>query len=371
MRKRRLILTSKVAPSYRVGRVVGTIDRPDLRVVERTIEFDDPTSLDHDWSLGLIVGPSGSGKTNVAKECWKDAFYRPFKWSEERAIVDEFAPRPCDKIAEALAAVGLATPTTWIRPYATLSGGERFRCDLAKALLDSTSPIVVFDEYASVVDSTVAQNASIALRKAFDRRAFDKKFVALACRDDLAQWLEPDWTLDMSTGNLTRGRLRRPKIQLELHEVERDLWTSFKGFHYLSGALNPLAKTYATTIDESDGRKTLVAFVAILQAEGRAGWKRVHRLVVRPEFQGIGIGSATLDRVAELVENSGARLRITTSAATFVKRLKRAKNWRVAQVYPHGKFQRHSGKESRGSFGRAVVSFEFRGAKTEGNDVES
>jgi len=361
MNKRRLTLTAQVGSSYRIGRVVGTLDRPNLNVVEKTLEFDDPAALEENWSLGLIVGPSGSGKTSVARELWKDAIYRPFHWNAERAIIDEFDPRPYDKIVEALAAVGLTTPTSWIRPYATLSGGERFRCDLAKATLDSTSPIVVFDEYASVVDSTVAKNASIALRKAFDRRAFDKKFVALACRDDLAQWLEPDWTLDMSTGKLTRGRLRRPRILLELHEVKRDFWTFFKEFHYLSGALNPLARTYATTIDEQDGRKTLVAFVAVLQAEGHAGRKRVHRLVVRPEFQGIGIGGATLDAVAESVENSGAKLGITTSNSAFVKRLERSRNWRVAQVYPHGKTQRHSGKESRGSFGRAIVSFEYRG----------
>jgi len=361
MSKRRMTLSSKVASSYRVGRVAGTLERPDLSVVEKTFEFDDPSAIDENWSIGLIVGPSGSGKTTVARELWKDAIYRPFVWNSERAIVDEFDPRPFDKIIEALTAVGLATPTTWIRPYATLSGGERFRCNLAKALLDSSNPLVVFDEYASVVDSTVAKNASIALRKAFDRRAFDKRFVALACRDDLAQWLEPDWTLDMSTGTLTRGRLRRPKIQLELHEVKRDVWALFKEFHYLSGNLNPVAKTYVATINEPDGSKTLVAFVAILQTEGRAGCKRVHRLVVRPEFQGIGIGGAALDTIAELVEESGSILGIVTSNSAFITRLKRAKNWRVAQVYPHGKTQRHSGKESRGSFGRAIVSFEHRG----------
>ncbi len=68
-----------------------------------------------------------------------------------------------------------------------LSGGERFRCDLARALLGKglgdrsqgtgkkkqldPSSLIVFDEFTSVVDRTVAKIGSAAVSKAIRRMA--------------------------------------------------------------------------------------------------------------------------------------------------------------------------------------------------------
>ncbi|MEP6900292.1 MAG: hypothetical protein ABJA66_01000, partial [Actinomycetota bacterium] len=41
------------------------------------------------------------------------------------------------EITTTLTAVGLASPPSWLKPYPVLSNGEKFRCDLAMALLQS------------------------------------------------------------------------------------------------------------------------------------------------------------------------------------------------------------------------------------------
>jgi ABC-type glutathione transport system ATPase component len=51
-----------------------------------------------------------------------------------------------------------ASPPSWIKPYSILSNGEKFRCDLARALLGDKKR-VWFDEFKSVVDRTVARSA--------------------------------------------------------------------------------------------------------------------------------------------------------------------------------------------------------------------
>lgn len=51
--------------------------------------------------------------------------------------------------------------------------------------------------------------------------------------------------------------------------------------------------------------------------------KRIHRLVILPEYQGIGIGKKFLNEIANLYEN----IYITTSLKSLVKGLIKDKNW--------------------------------------------
>ena len=111
-----------------------------------------------------------------------------------------------------LTAVGFSSPPAWVKPYRVLSQGEQFRCDLARALLTGKRR-VVFDEFTSVVDRTVARIGSAAVAKAVRRSGAGvspantssaailvarKQFVAVTCHYDVAEWLEPDWVLDMA-----------------------------------------------------------------------------------------------------------------------------------------------------------------------------
>ena len=146
------------------------------------------------------------------------------------------------QVVDLFTAVGFGSPPSWIKPYHVLSSGERFRCDLARALASESTepgveesrsqrmlwlstpqlptprhPLVVFDEFTSVVDRNVAKVCSAAIAKGIRRGHIPCRFVAVTCHYDVAEWLEPDWVLDMAVGELTRRRLRRPTIELEIH----------------------------------------------------------------------------------------------------------------------------------------------------------
>ena len=74
---------------------------------------------------------------------------------------------------------------------------------------------------------------------------------------------------------------------------------------------------------------------------------------------------AFLDAIAERLEAEGAILRVSSGNLLFLHKLSRSSNWRLVAAYPHGKTQRRKGRPDRGSFGRALATFEWRAARNE------
>jgi hypothetical protein len=54
-------------------------------------------------------------------------------------VIDCFGDLPIKQIAQTLSAVGFSSPPSWVKPYAVLSNGEKFRCNLARALLRASA----------------------------------------------------------------------------------------------------------------------------------------------------------------------------------------------------------------------------------------
>jgi hypothetical protein len=326
------------------------------------------------------VGPSGSGKSTLAKRVFPEAVYEPGAWPRNRAVIDAFEKDLSIKqITRTLTAVGFSSPPAWLRPYEFLSTGERFRCDLARALLASPlslvpgplqgtrdkgpgTPLVVFDEFTSVVDRTVAKICSAAVSKAIRSGALPVRFVAVTCHHDVASWLAPDWTLDTATGTLARGRLQRPPIQLEIQRAARNAWNVFKRHHYLTGTLHGSAQCFVGTVDNQPA-----AFAATLPFPHatRPGW-REHRTVCLPDFQGVGIGTALSDFVASLYASTEKPYFSTTSHPAMIAHRARSALWHMHR--PPGMAGR-SGATSRetcgmaqtNSRGRITAGFEYVG----------
>jgi GNAT superfamily N-acetyltransferase len=59
----------------------------------------------------------------------------------------------------------------------------------------------------------------------------------------------------------------------------------------------------------------------------RKGWKRVHRLVVLPDYQGIGIGVKFINEVSRYYIEKGFNINLTTTTPALVHALARAKEW--------------------------------------------
>ena len=61
----------------------------------------------------------------------------------------------------------------------------------------------------------------------------------------------------------------------------------------------------------------------------KRGWKRIHRLVVLPDYQGIGIGTKFITKIAEMYANDGYEINLTTTTPGLVKSLRKNKHWRL------------------------------------------
>ena len=356
--------------SFRVEQVAGMMDVPLAERATASFEVELPDE-DEPWKVGLIVGPSGSGKSTIARQAFGDQLYESPDWPEDKAVIDGFDQLPVRQVMELFTAVGFSSPPSWVKPYRVLSNGEQFRCDLARSLAmgslekETAEPIVVFDEFTSVVDRTVAKVCSAAVARAIRKGQVAKRFVAVTCHYDVAEWLEADWVLDMATGLLQRRLLRRPTIELEIYRTKLEAWKLFARHHYMSGSLALQAECYLATWNGQP-----VCFAATLPVIAQRGRRRFTRVVTLPDYQGIGIGMRVVAAVAGLHRQRGQRISITSSHPGLIRHCRDSPHWKTTSVKKRGGSRNRSKAFAnyRNSAGRAVVSFEFLGSGIPGSD---
>ncbi|MEX2175756.1 MAG: GNAT family N-acetyltransferase [Pirellulaceae bacterium] len=357
-------LATPLVRSFRTEQLAGLFDLPVEERLAHRLTAEVP-GMDEPWTIGAIVGPSGSGKTTLARAAFGDALHTPGDWPSNAALIDALSDAASDcslkQLTRLLTAVGLSTPLAWLKPYRVLSTGERFRADLARAILRAPS-LLVCDEFTSTLDRTVARTASAAITKHLRTTASltpGLRLVALSCHTDFVPWLSPDWVLDLacSPPQLARGCLRRPDIRLAVRRVPQALWTRFARHHYLSGGLSTAATCYAAFWEGA-----LVAFCAVVATLGHKRCKRITRLVTLPDFQGLGIGPRLAESAAEQQRGQGFRVTITASHPAIVGYCSRSPRWRYVGLKKTGSTRQRLGERAiRCSTGRAVASFEYLG----------
>lgn len=196
-----IVRESPASTSFRAASVKGQFDLESEHAVERfsgTLPIEDL-----DWSVGVIYGASGTGKSTIAKELFPDAYFRGFDYSGASVLDDMPGGSDVRTICQTFNSVGFSSPPSWLKPYDVLSNGEKMRVDLARCIL-SGQELIVFDEFTSVVDRTVAQIGSFALQKAIRRSGM--RFIAVSCHSDILDWLEPDWTFCTDTFEFDSGK---------------------------------------------------------------------------------------------------------------------------------------------------------------------
>ena len=173
--------TTDIARSARVLQLEGLFDVAPSQQSESTWEVDLPIE-GFDWQIGLVFGASGSGKSTLAREAFPCVPFisanTGYEWPDDKAVVDGFPANLSIKdVTSALSSVGFSSPPAWLRPFRCLSTGEQFRSTVARALCDP-APMIVVDEFTSVVDRTVAQTGSAAVAKAV-RRIPEKRIICV------------------------------------------------------------------------------------------------------------------------------------------------------------------------------------------------
>lgn len=362
--------------SYRAARVKSLFN------AETGCNFDLVADLPiegHDWKLGLVVGPSGSGKTSIGRRLFgADKIFAP-AWPADRPIVDAITPDgDFEAVTGALAAVGLGTVPSWLRPYPVLSNGERFRADLARVICEAPAEVVI-DEFTSVVDRQIAKFGALAFQKAWRRTK--GRAVLLSCHYDIIEWLEPDWVFDTGTGKFSgRGLWRRPRFDVEIWQTDWRYWPQFEPHHYLKLPIMPAARCYVGTVDGE--LVAHLAFSSIATGRGRME-ARACRLVVMPEWQGAGVGLRFLNELCERYRRGEGHLKkaaptlFHTSHPGLVAALRRDPKWRQVSAVLYGVNKKKSaesllasGKARRkqpissgyGGHFRAVQGFRYIGA---------
>ena len=307
--------------SYRAARVKSLFN------VESGANFskDLDLAIEGDWNLGVIVGPSGSGKTSAGSQLGN--FWQP-GWPTDEPIVDVIAPDgDFDYVTGALSSVGLGDVPSWLRPYAVLSNGERYRADLARLVVEAPDGITVVDEFSSVVDRQIAQIGAGAFAKAWRRTG--KQVVLLSCHYDVLDWLEPDWVLDTATGKFAgRGLHRRPRLEVDVWETDWSYWPIFEPHHYLKLPKMVAARCY---VGFHDGEP--ICHLAVSPRFQDCGRFRGCRMVVLPEWQGAGVGMRFLNEVAgQLLAGNNrykraGRMLFHTSHPGLIQALHRSDKW--------------------------------------------
>ena len=131
----------------------------------------------------------------------------------------------------------------------------------------------------------------------------------------------------------------------------------FRQYHYLNGSLPSTARCYVETYQDN-----AVAFMAVVHIHMKANYYRVSRLVVLPDYQGIGIGKRLLNFIAELYTS---QMNLPFYLITGNPQLVHGNlgNWKIKRV-GHGSHGREDTRINRGllksnSKRRLTVSLEY------------
>lgn len=323
------ILTSKVITDKITTEITKAFDYEFSGESIFTIPNLDISKLPEKYNIGLIVGSSGSGKSTILEHYFN---YNPtvidtIKWDLNISVASNFGS--AEEAIDRLGAVGLNSIPSWCKPFHVLSNGEKFRAEVARMLKNNA----IIDEFTSVVDRNVAKSCSVSISK-YIRKYNLQNIVFASCHRDIVEWLEPDWVYDTDTQELSVGRSlwKRPKIRIDIYETSYKTWELFKKHHYLRSDINSACKCFIAFMDDVP-----VGFVGSLILPGRIPplyegdnrqKYRESRLVVLPDFQGMGIGTYLSEAIGEYFLNKGYRYFSKVAHVRMGEHRQRSSLWR-------------------------------------------
>lgn len=111
----------------------------------------------------------------------------------------------------------------------------------------------------------------------------------------------------------------------------------FSKYHYLNHELNPSSKCYLLKVNDN-----IAAFCSLIHFPHPVrSYRKVHRLVVLPDYQGLGLGTLFIE---ELAKRSDKPFAITTSQPSLIWSLRKKDNWLLTRNTRNTRNARNTGK---------------------------
>ncbi|OQB05795.1 MAG: cysteine desulfurase ATPase component [bacterium ADurb.Bin212] len=288
-----------------------------------------------DFNIGVILGASGSGKTTLARKIFGNSFEENVL-DLDTPIIDQFKKDVTyEECVNNLTGMGLTSIPCWLRPVKTLSNGQKARAEAALKLSLSKENVTVIDEWTSVVDRTVAKVMSHTIQK--EVRKNKKKIVLLSCHYDVVDWLNPDFIIDCNKSTYVNRKKsgeveshkRQDSLRLEVRPCDKSTWKYFSKYHYLSHNIAPDTR-YTFGLFDGENQIGFCAFTRY--AFKNSKMLHSNRVVIHPDYVGLGLGIKLVDISSEYLSNKGYEIRAKFTSVAMLKARMKNKKWQLLSV---------------------------------------
>lgn len=338
MQTYKLVLESAASTSFRCQKAANSLD---INVAKKLRhEFNIEADITSPFGIGLIIGASGSGKTTFARHVFGDDCFN-VEINLDLPVIDQFPDHMnYDECVTALLAIGLTSVPCWIKPLKTLSNGQRARAEAALALCKGETVFkphpIVLDEWTSVVDRTVAKVMSYCINKFAKNHAAKRPIVLLSCHYDVAEWLDPDWIIDCNTQMFTDRRLlpaserkRSEQLNFQIRTIDKSSWRYFSRYHYLSDSLAGGLQKFFGLFEGNTQVGFLVFSNYVPRRPNTQFILHFNRLVIHPDYAGIGLGLRFVDLCADILIKQNFRIMGKFSSKPMFNACMKSPKWRL------------------------------------------
>jgi GNAT superfamily N-acetyltransferase len=135
----------------------------------------------------------------------------------------------------------------------------------------------------------------------------------------------------------------------------------FKKYHYLTGEFNPSAHVWLCYVNGN--LAGFCSFIAFPHPTQKNIWK-AHRVVVFPDYQGVGVATNMLKVCADELTRRGKKVTLTSSNIAMIQALKKSPLWKCVRIGRMSKptnasYDKHLAQSF--SCNKITAAFEYKG----------